>query len=341
MVRLSRPGPLGDDVLAKNRSLENKLAALNELRDDPASPEATKALGKALESKISFLVARAAEIIRDYDLETFTAPLTRAFERFMVDPAKTDKGCRAKIAIAEALQRTGHDDDDDVFLQGVRHIQPEPVYGGSVDTAGQLRGVCAIGLAQVHYPEVMIELTRLLADPEPAARGAAARAIGFAATEAAGVPLLRFKVMMGDDDHRVLCECFGALLTLGPDTSLAFVADVLQANDPPVCEAALLALGESQLEGAFDVIEPWWRECREESLRRTALLAVSLLRKERAMQYLLSLVGTEPLDVAKDAIDALAVHKYDERIRQKIEEIAGRRDDVDLLPLVRASFGRE
>ncbi len=78
--------------MAKKLTLEDKLAALNELREEPASPEATKALGKALESKISFLVARAAEIIRDYDLETFTAPLTRAFERFMVDPAKTDKG---------------------------------------------------------------------------------------------------------------------------------------------------------------------------------------------------------------------------------------------------------
>jgi HEAT repeat protein len=323
--------------LAKNRTLEGRLAALNELRDDPTSLEATKALDRALESKISFLVARAAEIIRDHELDTFDASLARAFERFMVDPEKTDKGCKAKIAIAEALQRAGYNDDA-VFLRGLRHTQLEPVYGGSVDTAGQLRGVCAIGLAQMHYPEIMIELARLLADPEPAARGAAARAIGAAATEAVGVPILRFKVLTGDADHRVLCECMGALLELDPAGSVGFLDEILHTSQPATCEAALLVLGESQLENAFDVIEPWWRECRDASLRRTALLAMSLLRKERAVQYLLSLVGTASPEVARDAIDALAIHRYDEKIRRRVEEIAGSREDIDLVPLVAARF---
>ena len=44
-----------------------------------------------------------------------------------------------KVAIVEALNALGYEHTP-TFLQGIRHVQMEPVYGGRVDTAAVLRG---------------------------------------------------------------------------------------------------------------------------------------------------------------------------------------------------------
>lgn len=59
------------------------------------------------------------------------------------------------------------------------------------------------------------------------------------------------------------------------------------------------------------------------------------------MRYLMSLLGTEPVEIAAEAVDALAVHRYDDRVRKQVEDIARRRDDVNLLMKVRASFAKD
>ena len=56
------------------------------------------------------------------------------FHRFMENPVKTDPGCSAKVELVTAL----HDLDcarEEVFLQGLRHVQKEPGWGPPVDTA--------------------------------------------------------------------------------------------------------------------------------------------------------------------------------------------------------------
>ncbi len=315
--------------MAKRPTLEEKLVALNNLRREPDTGLACAELIKALKSKTSLLVARAAAIAGELELEQATEALNDAFERFMVDPTRTDKGCRAKTAIAEALYRAGCRRDE-VFARGIHHAQFEPVYGGKVDTAATLRGTCAMGLVQADHPQVMNLLARLLADPEGPARAMAARAIGTTGAVAAGVPLLRFKVLCGDDDQQVLCECFGSLLALNPTESMPFVCGYLRDTNPFVCEAALLALGESRLDSAFDAIVSWWSDRSDPDLRRATYLAIAMLRKERAITHLLSVVATEPRDDAEDAIAALKMHDYDESIARRLAETVRQRRDVDL-----------
>src|SRR5438477_12918795 len=63
----SRPGLAApqsklSSIVAKVLPLEDRLAALNELRQDPASPAARKELAKSLASKINLLAAKAARI---------------------------------------------------------------------------------------------------------------------------------------------------------------------------------------------------------------------------------------------------------------------------------------
>src|SRR5689334_371329 len=96
----------------KRGTLDDELDALRAIRDKPDAPEARDRLRRALGSKKSFLVSAAAEIVAAAELSDLLPLLLPAFDRFMEDPLKTDKGCRAKIAIADALQRAAYDAPD-------------------------------------------------------------------------------------------------------------------------------------------------------------------------------------------------------------------------------------
>src|SRR4029077_14111178 len=140
----------------------------------------------------NYVASRAAEIVRDFEVRDLIPGLLVAFERFLVDPAKSDPQCLAKNAIAEALTKLGHDDAD-FYRKGMRHFQPEPVWGGQQDTAAHFRGTCAFGLVQSSCGDSLDVLTRLvdlLAAPEKPARIDAARAVAnYSRRE--GIPLLR------------------------------------------------------------------------------------------------------------------------------------------------------
>ena len=83
-------------------------------------------------------MARAAEIVAEWELAPFELALIAAFDRFLPDAVRRDPTCAAKIAIAEALNRL-ESREAELFLRGVRHVQPEPVWGGREDTAARLR----------------------------------------------------------------------------------------------------------------------------------------------------------------------------------------------------------
>ncbi|WP_088889993.1 hypothetical protein [Leptolyngbya ohadii] len=180
-----------------------------------------------------------------------------AFDRFLIKPKDADPGCLAKQAIADTLYRLEYSDET-LFLKGIHHVQPEPIWGGTTDTAPRLRGTCALGLVRMNYPQVMVELGDLLADPEPEARIGAARAIAYSENDQ-GVPLLRLRVRIGDTSP-VLSECLLALLQLAPSQSLPLVEDVLYARTAMAlgavdqAEAAALALSESRLNEAFPIL---------------------------------------------------------------------------------------
>ena len=321
--------------MAKSHALEDTLAALNALRDDPTSAAGLALLRKVLSGKSSHAAAKAAQIVGESEIAALIPDLVAAFERFMVDPVKKDPNCRAKAAITDALYRIGHDDET-VFLRGIRYRQMEPVYGGRVDTATDLRAASALGLARINYPDVLVELADLLADPEARARVAAAQAIAYYGSDN-GVPLLRLKVLSGDEDSVVISECLAALLRLAPTSSLPFAARLLDAPSQSINEAAALALGGSRLPEAFDVLRQWWDRISDAALRRTALLAIAMLRRDQALDFLLSLITEANGPTARAAIAALAMYRHDDAVRQRVEASVGQRTDVDL----RATFSDE
>jgi HEAT repeat protein len=258
-----------------------------------------------------------------------------AFERFMADPG-ADPGCGAKKAIAESLGKIAHDEPD-VFLRGIRHVQWEPVHGGRVDTAAELRGACGRGLVRIGYRDTLTELAHLLADPETAVRAAAARALGDRGLDDA-IPLLRLRVLAGEREGAVLSECFVAMLSLAPANSVTFVSTLLDRPDRDAAEAAALALSASRAAEAFPILRSWAERCVADH-RRTALMAIALLRRGDALDYLLSLVRDADPPVAADAIAALGTHRGDERLASRVREAAAERDEPRLSKALAAIFG--
>jgi HEAT repeat protein len=281
---------------------------------------------------VSHVVAKAAQVSGELGLRVLARDLTGAFERFLVNPVKTDPGCRAKVEIARALYEMG-DDPGAVFPRGIRHRQLEPVYGGREDTAPELRAVCALGLVRVGHPDTMVELADLLADPEAAARTGAIRAIAFT-DEPGAEALLRLKALAGDSDAGVVSECLGALLSLAPARSLEFATRFLAHADPVLQEAAALALGASRLREALAVLRTWWERTSAVELRRTGLLAIAMLRHEEAIAFLVTLISGAAGPDARAALAALGTYRHDEALRARVRAAVEARNDLDL----RAAF---
>jgi len=323
--------------MKQREAIEKTLAELRGVRENSQSEQARASIGRALDSKQNVIVAAAAEIVADVELEGFAADLCAAFERFLAAPWKRDPGCRAKAAVARALYRTAAPAAA-VFLRGIRHVQPEPIWGGSQDTAIELRGVCGLGLVRCGYPDALTELADLLADPEPMARAAAAQAIAYSERHDVGVPLLRFKALCGDVDPRVTSACFSGLLALAPEGALAFVGEFLHRPSIEVREAALLALGESRQPRALELLQAFVERTLLEGECTTALLAIALLRCDAAWDYLIELVRAGSPQRARAALDALATYREDAGLRDRVLAAVGQHEDSALQAHARTLF---
>jgi len=311
--------------------LREALERLSRVRQDPSSAASLAELRRALSREPSHAVAKAAAIAADAGLTALVPELVGSFRRFLKCPPRADQGCVAKTAVVEALLRLDHADED-VFLAGILHVQMEPVLGGQVDTASGLRAASALGLARTSGPDVLSRLADLLADSEPAARVAAARAIGDHG-RASGVPLLRYKVRAGDEEPRVIIESLLALLHLDAPGSLPFARELLEPGATPgrsardLSECAADALGESRLAEAFPILRDWYPKAAARRLERTALRALAALRRDEAFDSLLFLIqGAEP-EAACAAVAALAPH-CDESLRTRLREAAAGRPEV-------------
>src|SRR5262245_61145946 len=91
--------------MAKTRGVDVKLNRLRAIRTEPVTPALIAELRDLLADRSNFVVAGASEIVGERMLADLAPELVVAFERFLIDPAETDKTCRAKVAITEALNK--------------------------------------------------------------------------------------------------------------------------------------------------------------------------------------------------------------------------------------------
>jgi HEAT repeat protein len=288
--------------MARKRPLEESLQALRRVREDPASEASRAELRRVLAGEGAHAVARAAAIVGELELLAFLPDLVAAFPRFFSDLPRADPGCAAKAAIVEALRKL-EQDERELYRRAARHVQLEPVFGGRVDTAVDLRGSAALALAATCGHDALVDLADLLADPEPPVRVSAARAVAVLGSPS-GIPLLRLKALAGDAEARVVSECLLALLRLDAAGQRGFAASFLDRPDT-LAEAGALALGESRAAEALPLLREWLPQAARRGLARTALLAIASLRRDEAVELLLETVRDEPLPLAREAIAAL------------------------------------
>jgi hypothetical protein len=307
-------------------NVDAELAALDELPGERAAK--VQALQRALAGHCR-VAAKAAHAAEDALLYELIPALESSFARFLDKPLKRDPSCFAKKALARALVALDASNID-FFLKGLTFRQLEPVWGGTADTAADVRASCAMGLVASGYPRALVELTALLNDSEAAARMGAVRAIACGNPREAEL-LLRAKALAGDAEPQVLGECFTGLLTVEPDESLAFVAEHLAHADEAVRELAALALGESRLDAALAPLKGAWAGVLVgEGFRRTLLRAAAAHRSEAAFDWLLTIVAESRVPVALEAIEALAVYRHNAKLNQRLEAAVRARGDERL-----------
>jgi hypothetical protein len=289
--------------MPSKRNFDAELATLETLRD--VSPEtAEPALAKALHLRNNFLVGKAAALTLHHRLIGLTPDLAAAFARFLEDAARSDPQCWAKNALAKALAAFEYQGPD-LFLAGMRHIQLEPVWGGAADTAGTLRGTCALALVQcreLNSHRVLVCLTPLFADKELSVRGNAARAVEQVGTDSAAL-LLRLRAELASDAPELLGACYSGVLALEGTSAIAWAAQFLPAEDDAAAEAAM-AIAQTHTLEAFQLLRAVFGDVHDLWFRAAILSAIGLTRQQEATDWLLDLIASDRLG-ADDAHEAL------------------------------------
>jgi HEAT repeat protein len=301
------------------RSFEEQLAALDSLRQQP--PEACiEPLRKALEHRNNFVVAKAADLVRDLQLQPLIPELLAAFDRFFEHAVKSDPQCWAKNSISRTLAAFEHQDAA-VFLRGMRHIQLEPVWGGSSDTAGTLRATCALALVQCRSliePDLLAHLVELFADKDKSVRVEAARAIEQMGSPSAAL-LLRLRAVLGADEPEVLGACYSGILRVEGAGAIPWISRFLASSDDPAAEAALAIAGTHSAKG-FNILRDRFAEEADPWFRSVLLSAIALTRQDAALEFLLDLVRTESLQ-AEAAIEAILRSMPSDEVAKRLEKL--------------------
>jgi hypothetical protein len=124
---------------------------------------------------------------------------------------------------------------------------------------------------------------------------------------ALATPLLRFKALMGDEQPLVIAECLSGLMQVAPDESFDFVAALIDPERPEVAQHAAMALAESRLPGAYDLLKERYEASLVGELRAGLVLPIALTRHDEVPDLLLSILGSGDLAQATAAIAALAI----------------------------------
>jgi len=302
------------------RAFEQQLAALDALRDAPEKARIDP-LRKALTNKNNFVAAKAADLVREFNLRDLMPDLLTAFERFFDNPEKSDPQCWAKNAISRALSAMEYQEPD-VYLRGMRHIQLEPVWGGRSDTAGTLRATCALGLVQcrsLNNTDLLAHLVDLFSDSDKSVRAEIARAVEQVGPPSASL-LLRLRATLGNDEPEVLGACYGGILRLEGVAVIPWVSRFLAAGDDPAGEAAL-AIAATHSPRAFETLRQSLETASDPWFRSVLCSAIALTRQDAALEFLLDQVKSESAD-AERALEAIMRSAPSPELAQRVEKAA-------------------
>jgi hypothetical protein len=316
--------------------VDRKIEMLEALRTAPA----VEPLRKALHDRSNYFVSKAAPLAAELGMQELIPDLLEAFDRFMIDPVKTDPQCWAKNAIAKALKDLGYNEPG-FFLRGIKHFQLEPVWGGAEDTAQTLRGASALALVTCPLPrlEILERLADLLAaGPAKTVRADAAIAIAQLSGPDSAL-LLRFKALSGDREVEVTGQCLTSLLDISP-SYVPFVASFLDSKIEDVPQEAAAALGACTDASAVAVLTERYRSRPDPFLTRAILLSLAASRHIDAADFLLEVIAKSEYDHALHALQALAASRFRDDYRDRATAAIRSRADAKLSEAFEKEFAR-
>lgn len=294
-------------------------------------------LRKSLAQRNNFIVSKAAKLVADAELLALLPDVLAAYDRFFLDAAKTDPKCWAKEALAKALVKLEHRAKD-AYLRGMRHHQLEPVWGGSSDTAGALRGTCTHALVDcpgISDADLLTALLEPLTDTDKTVRLEAARAIGQVGGVSAAL-ILRLRALLGPAvgdkaEPEVLGAIYSALLSLEGACAIPLVAAALQEGDDLAAEAAF-ALAELRSPEALSALMARLRAGADANswFGSMLLCAIALTRLPEALDFLIDLIARDALEaaVAIEAIGRIAPSaELRARVKRAVDETGSQRLD--------------
>ena len=298
------------------RTTEHLLAEVQALTDTPDAG----VLRRALSSGIGHVVAAAASRIQRHEWPDWEDDLVRAYHLLDATGRQGDPGCTGRNAVLLALDHVGHRAWD-VYAKAAKTFQLEPRWGGSDDTAGGLRANGLLAMAHIRHPDVLTALADRLGDTLTIVRVGVGQAAGDLGDPAA-VPLLRFKLHLGDPEPEVTSAILSALLVLDADTTLPLAMELLRSPDELTRESVGLSLAETRRAEVVEPLQDWWSSALTQSEKHTALVALAITRDRAAHAFLTGLVAHGSERDARGALRALAPFEHDEELLVSLREAA-------------------
>lgn len=311
--------------MAKQSSTEEILNRIRQIAQSPASEEGCAFLIKTLFGTNHIAVEQAARAMGRSGNPDFIPHLSAVFLKY-IDYPERDKGCMAKESICKALDSLKCFNED-VYLRGVKHIQKEYVFGGKEDMAANLRGLCALALTRISYPDIHFVLADLLMDKEIQTRRTAVNLVSALGSERSEL-LLRMKALAGDKEPEIMGSIFTGLLMMATKRSIPFIAGFLPSDDLFVAGQAAASLGQSEDEAAFEVLRDYWEQNTDLSFTKPLLFAIGLTRRDAAFRFLLEVAADGGRNSALAAIEALDIYASDPRRSEEIKKTVGSRKDL-------------
>ncbi|HVI10446.1 MAG TPA: hypothetical protein VND65_19315 [Candidatus Binatia bacterium] len=301
------------------RKFDEQLAALDALRHEETEAR-VEPLRRALAQRNNLIVAKAAGLVVESKLRPLIPELLAAFERFFEDPVKNDPQCWAKNAISRVLAEFEYQDAE-VFLRGMKHVQLEPVWGGSSDSAGPLRSTCVLALVQcrdVNEQRLLNHLVDMLGDKEKSVRVDVLRAIEQVGSNSAAL-LLRMRAVLGSEDAEVLGACYSGILRIEGPKAIPWISQFLDSGDDAAGEAAL-AISGTHMPEAFEVLRARVEDASDPWFRSVLLSAIALTRQDAATEYLFKQVERESR-LAEAAVEAILRSAPSKEVIERLKKL--------------------
>lgn len=308
-------------------TIDERLRFLREIRTDGDLAKIRETAIKNLADKTNLIIAEAAKLVGEFELTGLEPVLLAAWNRLIdhSDPVKADKGCTAKTAIIEALGSLKHDDSE-FYLAAIQYKQMEPGWPQSEDTAENVRAGSAFAIARSQQLRIVDKLTPFVdyLQGSRADRINAVKAIADTRHESA-IPLLRLKLLSGDDEAEVMGACMSGLLDLAPLRSIPLVAEFLTNPTESVVLEAAAALGVCGKPAAVEALINAWRRTANKDQQRSLLISIGLSRDPSAINFLISqLESRRDIETVLEALKPSCVYEETQRrVREVMQKLEG------------------